>query len=362
VAIALAALLAASLAAPAAQAQVPRDFYGVTAQGPMDPTDAFLMKRAGVGTLRFHFDWRNIQSQPGRCQAAAPTGICDWTGLDYAAGLFAASDVRLFPYLLNVPWFIDEDSNTPPIRSKSDRDAWSGFVAAAVKRYGRGGIYWKRFFSDQFPDSKPLPITHWEVWNEPSDGSYWRPKPNPKEYARLLKLTGRTIHSANDKAKVVFAGLFGTPNPDDNGVKAFRFYQRAFAQKAIGKAFDQVGVHPYGPTMGRVRTQMDWVLEEMKRAGFQRRGIWVTELAWSSSEPPTILGVGPQGQARLLAKSFKFFRANRRNWNIKGLHWYSWQDLPPGYPLCEFCEEAGLVTYERQPKPAYDAFEALAGR
>jgi hypothetical protein len=121
-----------------------------------------------------------------------------------------------------------------------------------------------------------------------------------------------------------------------------------------------MGVHPYGPTIARVKTQMGWVLEEMKAAGIENRDIWVTELAWSSAEPPTILGVGPEGQANLLTKSFKLFRNMRREWNIAGLHWYAWQDLPPGFALCEFCERAGLVDFDRNPKPAYYAFQSIA--
>ena len=357
---AAAALFAGVVPATANAAKAPHDFYGVVAQGGMNLTDAVMMNDAGVGTLRFHFDWRNIQSQPGRCQATATVGICNWSELDAAAGLFAAFDVRLFPYLLNVPWFVDEDSNVPPIRSAEDRKAWSDFVSAATRRYGQGGIYWKKVFPEQYPDSKPKPVTHWEVWNEPSDGSYWKPKPNAVEYAKLLKLTGRTIHEADDKADVVFAGLFGTPTEDNNGIKAFNYYRKAFAVKGIGKAFDDVGVHPYGPTMGRVKTQMGWVTDEMKAAGFGGRDIWITELAWSSSEPPTILGVGPEGQANLLTTSFKFFENMRKRWNIAGLHWYSWQDLPDGYPLCEFCEKSGLVTFGREPKPSFYAFQALA--
>jgi hypothetical protein len=360
-AVVVAALAALACLLPAgASAKTPKDFYGVVAQGGMDFTDAYYMNQAKVGTLRFHFDWRRIQREPGHCQSNAAVGICDWSEIDYAAGLFAAFDVKLFPYLLNVPWFVDEDWNTPPIGSKADRKAWEDFVQAAVKRYGQGGAYWKNEFRDQFPDSKPLPVTDWEVWNEPSDGSYWRPKPNAVEYAQLLKLTGRAIHDANSKADVVFAGLFGTPTEDNNGIKAFNYYRKAFAVKGIGKAFDSVGVHPYGPTMARVKTQMGWVLEEMKNAGFANRDIWVTELAWSSSDPPTILGVGPEGQARLLTESFNLFERMRGKWNIAGLHWYSWQDLPPNVPLCEFCEKSGLVTFERELKPSYYAFQKAA--
>lgn len=356
-----AAFAVAALAPASASAQkVPGDFYGITAQGAMGIGDMFLLYDAGVDTARFQLQWSTVQQEPGRCQATAQVGICDWTGLDATIGLLAAFDVRGFPYLLNVPQFIDPDPNTPPIRSNSDKRLWTAFVDALVRRYGQGGIYWRKFFPEQYPDSRAKPITHWEVWNEPSDGSYWQPEPDPEEYAQLLEITGRAIHNANDKADVVFAGLFGTPTETNGGIKAFNYYRRAFARKGLKRHFDDVGVHPYGPTMARVKTQMGWVLDEMKAAGLDGRQIWVTELAWSSSDPPTILGVGPEGQAQMLTTSFSFFRDMQRRWNIGGLHWYAYQDLPPGFALCEFCEKAGLVTNEREPKPSYYAFQALA--
>jgi hypothetical protein len=352
----VAILAAAALIAPAAaSAGVPRDFYGVVTQGGLGPDDARLMSEAGVRTLRFHLDWRSFQSQPGRCQAADEVDVCDWRGLDYGIGLLASAGIRSFPFLLNVPWFVDEDSNVPPIHSKADRRAWVDFVTAVVARYGQGGEYWRRYFEAQFPGSAPLPITDWEVWNEPSDGSYWQPRPDPREYASLLELTGRAIHRANQRANVVSAGLFGTPNPRNHGIKAFRYYPKLFAHRGIARHFDSIGVHPYGPTLGRVKTQMGWLLDAIKEAGLRDRDVWVTEIAWSSSQPPSILGVGPEGQAANLNSSFALFRRERRDWNIAGLHWYAWQDLE-GPGLCEFCHEAGLVTFDRQPKPSYYAF------
>lgn len=351
---------AALLPASAGAAKVGSDFYGVSNQTSLSPTDAELMKAARVDTLRFHLDWRNVQGQPGRCQARAQQGVCDWVALDYGIGLFASAGVRSFPYVLNVPWFVDEDSNVPPVRSKVDRDAWKGFLEAAVQRYGRGGDFWTTVYPAWFPGAEPLPVTHWEIWNEPSDGSYWQPKPNAREYAKLVEISGRAIHKADQRADVVFAGLFGTPDETNDGIKAFKYYRQAFAVKGIGQYFDDIGVHPYGPTMKRVQTQMGWVREEMERAGFDKREMWITEIAWSSSEPPTILGVGPEGQAQQLRKSFAYFRSKAREWRIAGLHWYAWADLPPGTPLCEFCEKAGLVNDAREPKPSYYAFQREA--
>ena len=358
----LAAVLATAALAPlSAHAKTPPDFYGVVNQGEIYPYDAWVEGLAGVETMRTQFDWRRIQPGPGRCQASANLGICNWTYYDYFVGIHAYFGIRIFPYILNVPSWVAPDPETPPIRSKKDKAAWTDFVQALVARYGPGGQYWKRYFRKQFSGGKPRPITHWEIWNEPSDGSYWEPQPDPEEYAKLLEITGRAIHKAHKRADVVFAGLFGTPTEDNDGIKAFNFYRRAFARKGLGKHFDDVGVHPYGPILKRLNVQMDWVLEEMKAAGFAGRDIWVTELAWSSSEPPTILGVGPEGQARMLKRGFRLFEKMQKQWNIAGVHWYAWQDLDPNIVICEFCEKAGLLTFDRQAKPSLQAFLDIAG-
>jgi len=354
------AVLAPASASAAKKDKVPGDFYGAVLQHTVGEYDAFLMQYAGMDTMRFHLNWGIVQSEPGRCQARAATGVCNWEALDALIGLLAKYRVRAFPYILNVPGFVDPDPNTPPIHSTADVRAYENWLDAAVRRYGQGGIYWRKFFEDQYPGSKALPITHWEVWNEPSDGSYWQPKPNAKEYAKLLKISGKAIHGANPKADVVFAGLFGTPDETNDGIKAFKYYNKAFGVPGIGRYFDDIGVHPYGPTLKRLQTQMDWVLEEAKKAGFQNRDMWITEIAWSSSQPPSILGVGPEGQAQLLKKAFRLFEDKVKAWNVEGVHWYAWQDLPaPG--LCEFCYESGLLTYSREPKPSYFAFSDMAG-
>jgi hypothetical protein len=66
-----------------------------------------------------------------------------------------------------------------PISSTAQRRAWRGFLETLVRRYGPGGDFWT---------DKPYyePITAWQIWNEPNLKAYWK-RPNPKEYAKLLK-------------------------------------------------------------------------------------------------------------------------------------------------------------------------------
>ncbi|MCL5004937.1 MAG: fibronectin type III domain-containing protein [Acidobacteria bacterium] len=49
-------------------------------------------------------------------------------------------------------------------------------------------------------------IHYYSLWNE-ENGGYWDPRPNPKEYGRLLKAFIPAVHHTDPSAKVVFGGL-----------------------------------------------------------------------------------------------------------------------------------------------------------
>ena len=48
-------------------------------------------------------------------------------------------------------------------------------------------------------------IEYYELWNE-QDGGYWNPRPDPRQYGRLLKSFVRTVHETDPQAKVVYGG------------------------------------------------------------------------------------------------------------------------------------------------------------
>src|SRR6266545_5918172 len=75
---AVAALLALLLLPAAATAKVPRDFFGVMANGPLDapgfPLDAesAAMRAAGVGTERMEIAWDLVEPQKGQYDFTLP--------------------------------------------------------------------------------------------------------------------------------------------------------------------------------------------------------------------------------------------------------------------------------------------------
>jgi phage terminase large subunit-like protein len=352
----LAALLAA-LAVTAAPAQAAKPpFYGVVTQLPLSSHDDDLMQQAGVGTLRVQLGWPIVQQQAGRCQAGAQVGVCDWRAYDQLVGGLASRGIETFPYLLNSPPFIAKNPNTPPVRSKAARRGWSDFTAAAAKRYGPGGTYWTSLYPLEYPLADPVPIRHWQIWNEPSAQPFWNPKPKTREYAKLVKLTSKSITSVDEDAYMVLAGLFGTPTV---GIDQPDFIRGLYKVPKIERYFDAVAIHPYGPDLDRVEFQVDWALDEMRRAGDRRADLWISEIGWASDRVHNQLGVGKKGQAKMLAKSFRLFEKKRKKWNLVAVNWYAWQDVD-GEGFCDFCRRSGLITLNQQPKPSYEAFRDAA--
>jgi Glycosyl hydrolase catalytic core len=351
------ALAAACAAAPASAA--PRGFYGVVAQGNFNETDFELMQRAGVETLRFQFTWPQVQPTEGPCEPSSDSGTCDWSEYDELIGSAAARGVRAFPYFLNVPDWISQEREEPPVRSDEARQAWSDFVTAAVERYGPGGAYWETDFAVEHPLAEPLPITAWQIWNEPSAAPFWHPRPKPREYGKLVKLTSPIISAADPRAYIVLAGLFGTPVEEDGGINQDEFLRALYRTPRIERFFDAVAIHPYGPDLDRVKVQVDWARDEMKRAGDREADLWISEIGWASDRVHNQLGVGRKGQAKMLRKMFRMFERKRSRWNVKGVNWYAWQDTD-GDGYCDFCRRSGLIDVQQQPKPSYEAFREQA--
>jgi len=357
--LALVALGSAHAAAPANAA--PGGFYGVVAQGAFNDTDFAMMQDAGVETLRFQLTWPKVQPTEGPCLAGGDGGTCDWSEYDQIVGGAAARGVQALPYLLNVPDWVAQDREEPPVRTEHAREAWTEFVEAAVGRYGPGGAYWATQYPLDHPLADPVPIEEWQIWNEPSAAPFWNPRPDPREYGELVKLTSRAISGVDPEAYVLLAGLFGTPVEEYGGIKQKRFVRAVYRTPKIERYFDAVAIHPYGPDLDRVKIQVEWARKEMRKAGDRKADLWISEIGWASDRVHNQLGVGRQGQAKMLRKMFRMFERKRAEWNVPSVNWYSWQDTDAD-GFCDFCRRSGLIDVQQQPKPSYDAFAAVAGR
>lgn len=348
-----AALVAGVLLVGASPASaVSRSFFGIVSANHPDAADFQTMGDARVGTFRFQLDWRNVQPTQG--------GPYDWSSVDLQFENAAANGIELLPIFYGSPDYASGSHREPPLGSDEDKQAWKDFVAAAVERYGSGGDFWQ-----ENPDLQPHPPDAWQVWNEQNSPTYWEPKPSPKKYAELVRISDNAIDGVDEGAAVLLGGMFGTPSRN-KGIYAWKFLKRLYAVDGIEHHFEAIALHPYSPNLAGIRAQIKLAREKLKKAGDGRAPIWITEIGWGSAGTPgQPLSKSPKGQKKLLRKSFNLLLDRRGKWKIRRVVWFTWRDPPDGTDpvgvVCGWCGSAGLLEVDRDPKPAFDQFRRFAG-
>ena len=208
----------------------------------------------------------------------------------------------------------------PPL-TKSAKAAWTDFLQDFVTRYGPNGAFWS-----EHPTIPYVPVTKVQIWNEPSSQTYWRPRPKPKKYGALVKLSNAAIDAVDPTVQTVLAGLF--PSPELKNTDYTTYLSTLFKVKGIGKAFDIAAFHPYAKSVGLLKKQIKTMRKLMRKGHVGGKPLWITELGWGSAPPidnrPLIKG--PEGQKQLLEQSFPLLEQNASNWNLAWVVWYSFRD------------------------------------
>ena len=345
----VAALALSLLAAPAAGAAVRTEFFGI-AQGQLDAQDRQGMAAARVQTARFMLKWRDIEKSPGSY---------DWRGRDWFIGGLASQGIRSVPFVWGSPgWVGTGYAPRPPLDSDADKQAWGDFLKAAVARYGPGGTYWAPGgkYEQQFGTSAtPLPIQSWQIWNEPNLKRYYAPSPSSRGYAALLRIAHDAIKSVDPNARIVLAGLF-----TNGDVNAWTFLDNLYGVAGAKADFDAAALHPYGCDLDQTRDSIVRFRAAMTGRRDGGTPLWLTEFGWGSGAPDQFCkNKGLTGQRDLLASAFKMILQNRKSWNAQRIFWFLWRDAKAGSAfakMCSICGTGGLLSYDRTPKPAYNAF------
>lgn len=341
----LAALLA--LAAPAgAAAKVPSSFFGISAALPTDH-DFQRMGGAGFGAYRFGVDWRGVQQ--------TREGGFNWAGTDANVRQAATNGMQPAPIMYGSPRFVTRSDTKliPPTESRQDRKSWQGFLAAAARRYGSDGEFWQ-----ENPGLPELPVRSWIIWNEPNARPYWRPKPNPRDYATLVAISDEALSDVDRSAKVVLGGMYGYPR-DERSFPSVDFLRGLYRVRGIESHFDAINLHPYGGGVSSVKRQIAQARAAVRKAGDPSVSILIGELGWASDGPARSESVvGSSGQANRLRTALKLLLDKRRAWNIIGVHVYVWQDSE-SVGTCLWCPGAGLIDLGGKAKPALGAVKGV---
>jgi hypothetical protein len=346
---ALIAVLLSVLVAPAAAgAAVPRDFFGVMANGPLDaPTfdlaaESAQMRASGVGSERMEISWDLAEPDRGRFELAP---------YDRKVLAAATAGIDVLALVVRSPsWAAVQPGK--PFSPPKDPATYAAFMKAMVARYGPQGSLWA-----EHPEVPRRPVRSWQIWNEPNIVNYWSVQPFMKGYARLLNSAYAAVKGADRGATVVMAGFANF---------SWRDVSRLMKSAHRRLRFDVAAVHPFS---GRPSNSVKIVRlnrEVLDRNGFSRRPIWLTELTWSSAKgrktPITKdWETTESGQATRLTQAYAGFIRARRSLRLERIYWYTWitvdRDSPNSF------DYSGLRTLKADgsvaDKPAARAFRGV---
>jgi hypothetical protein len=329
-----------------ARAYLPPGFIGISPQNPASAKDFDLMAEAGIDSVRLPLYWNGVETRGP--SIAKP----DWSGFDTEVELAAQAGIRVMPFVWSSPSWAAPETIDLPVEKAWQRHAWTRFLSEAARRYGPLGSFWSQHSKLPF-----LPARYWEIWNEENLVT-WARDPNPAEYATLIRISGRTLHRIDAGSQVLVGGFFGHPLQIPPNLGSDTYLQGIYRAGNVKPYFDGVALHPYVAEANGMATQLTGLRRIMNEHHDRKTPLYVTELGWGSREGPTRWERGLRGQANELTKSFELLSANRVRWNVRGAWWFTWTDEGGS---CLFCGSAGLLTEDREAKPAWYRFNAWTG-
>jgi polysaccharide biosynthesis protein PslG len=356
-------LCTTALGASAAQA-LPGNFWGVVPQAYPTLEQLQRLKRGGARSVRIPIVWNLLQSSKN-----APIG---WGSIDAQVESASLAGLSVLPFLVGAPqWAVPlvpvpgtggsvKASRNLPVSGAAGR-GWSAFAGSAVARYGPNGSFWL-----EHPSVPPHPIRNWQIWNE-ENFEYFVAHPNPAEYGKLVKLSSTAIKAGDPGAKVILGGLFARPREAEFRRKpplayfATDFLDQMYERTpGIKSKFQGVALHPYTSTYTRLTPYIEELRTVLKANHDAGKGLWITELGWSSKPPApnNSFAKGRQGQATQLKGAFRLLRSKQSKWHLQQVDWFSVDDQ---LGSCNFCDGSGLFAKGFVPKPSWFAFTQFAG-
>jgi hypothetical protein len=359
-------LLGAALSSPRGEATVTAGrqsaFFGISPQTTLQRDDLSLMRRTGIGSLRFPIYWSLSEPEPGDF---------DWRATD--AFLISTSGYGFdrLPVIWGSPSWATRTSRAGrcrfsaarcsalqmPVRTLAQRRAWSKFLRALVGRYGPAGAFW-----ELHPELPKDPIRAWQIWNEENDHRF--AEASVRDYVALLRGTAPAIRSVDPDARILLGGLYATPRVQP-ALDATTFLSRLYGYRGIKGLFDGVALHPYAFNPGLMSAGIAALRAVMRRHRDGHSDLYITEFGWGSqtwAAGGDRFERGPALQADYLKRAWQILLANRRRWHLRTAYWFTWQDIPAATTRCDFCDSTGLLDLDGLPKRALRHFAQVAHR
>ena len=289
------------------------------------------MANSGAKWLRLDFNWPSVQ----------PTyDSWNWQATDRVVRAATARGLQILAMPAYTPAWArgaGTDDKYPP----SDRQTYARFVQAAARRY------------------RPMGVRHWEIWNEPNQWYWWKPKPDPWAYTDLLRRAYVAVKAEDPYATVVAGGLAPAPDsPDGSEVNGETFARRMYQAGAKG-SFDALAMHPYNYPVepmyphpaNAFSSTTPAIHRVMSENGDGWKKLWLTEYGAPTSGGSR--SITEAKQAEFLVKAYD----QVARWPWAGpLLYYSYRDQgwDAGNPLDNY----GLLRRDWRWKSGMSAFKA----
>jgi hypothetical protein len=344
----IAAALLLAPAALSAHAAVPKGFFGVMVNGPLDDPAADLagqaadMRAAGVESWRAEFAWDLIE--PTR-------GVYDWAATDRKVLVAATAGLDVLGLAVRAPAWAN-GGNLDPFVPPRDPATFAGYLRALVGRYGPQGSLWT-----EHPDVPRRPVRAWEIWNEPNLAVYFRAQPFARPYAALLRAAYPVVKRADPGATVLMASMANF---------SWRDLAKLLGTPGPRLRFDAAGAHPFSGRPSNVLKIVRLNREALDRRGYRKVALWLTELTWSSAKgkktPLTQNWETTEaGQAQRLRDAYRLLLRERVRLRLARVFWYTWATVDDG--STNSFDYSGLRTLRPgggfADKPALAAFRAV---
>lgn len=187
---------------------------------------------------------------------------------------------------------------------------------------------------------RPLGVRHYEIWNEPNASTFWRPRPNPEDYAKLLESAYPACKEADPQSVILGCSTAGTD---------LDFIGKVLAAGG-GRFMDAISIHPYAqPLPPEKKFPTD--LARLKNLA-PGKLLWITEVGYPTYPGPS--GVDEETQANFLVRTFLLARTSPA---VERVCWYDFQN--DGEDSAEGEHNFGIVRVDRTPKPAFRACRTM---
>jgi hypothetical protein len=343
-------------AATSSAAKAPPSFFGVVPQTPLDDAQFSRMSDGNVGSVRVILNWGEIDPTPA-------AGDNNFAGIDSLMTDAANNGVDLLPFIYGTPEWVASGIDgykcsgakcfTFAPKKAAAIDAWETFVGEVVDRYGPDGAFWT-----EHPELPKNPIEVYQILNEMNSETFFAPKPNAKQYAKLLSAAADAIRSRDSSAQIVLGGLPELAG-SHKAIIGSKYLADLYKVSGVKDDFDAIAPHPYGGTLPKVSSQVETYRKVMKKAHDSGADMYVTELGAGSAKGGSSLNRGEDGQADLVTDVYKYFIKKRNSFNVQQVDWFSWQDSKVS--ICDWCKTSGLITKSGKAKASFKAYTKLSG-